>query len=794
MLFPRKSNYLLESASRIAMSGVLGVAATVAFLGVAQAQDASPPEVAAAPVGAIETVVVTAQKRAENVQEVPMSITAYSGDDLMKGGIDGMQDLGARVPSFSINPSNNLRNTSIYIRGIGSSGTNPGIEPSVGIFLDGVYLPNSASLQSDLADIQSVEFLRGPQGTLYGRNTPVGAVNMTTREPTHEREGQITAGLGDYDLRYMKGYYGGSITDTLAGRFSFWGRSRAGYEKNLYDGRDVNDYDNWGGRARLTWTPSDDWKFNFIGYYGKIKQRGGVSDHIDATGPGGIATPGFLAAMNNLGRPFRNFDGKDHVVDAFDASHEEIVTWGASLQADWTLGSGHTLTSITSHNAFIDTIDPMANAALPMQLGYLAQRLDTRTTSQEFRLASPTGEFLDYLVGLYLYKQDSNYQTLVQIGAHANRLCPATFPAGCAFRQGDAAYTYFHQRTNSAAMYGKLTANFTEEWSVTGGLRFSYDDKKAYINHYISPGPKTPLFLMAFGPTMVGEVNRSENKLTWSANTQYKFTPDMMAFATVSTGFKSGGFNASRLPAGAPVEFEEETSITYEAGIKSMWFDNRLLFNATIFHMELKDFQEAVLNPITNSGFIVGNAGDRRVRGIEMDFQARPIDQLLITGSAAYLNAKYLDYTTGSCYPGRAPDGALPGTCSFNGMTPFINPRWKLGGSATWTQPIPSTTLEWFVRGDVTYTGAQFMNPTLDPRSREPSSTIWDARIGLQDESGSWGVTAWVKNLTDEDYYVARVPTPLGVAGSGGGALGLDGYNGWYAPPRTIGVETTFRF
>src|SRR5271156_3396005 len=205
--------------------------------------------------GQIETITVTAEKRAENVQRVPASISAFGGDQLESANITNFADLANLVPNLAIITANNNRNTTIQIRNQGTSGTNPGIEPDVGLFLDGVYIPAAAPILGDLLDINTVEVLRGPQGTLYGRNTPVGDINITTRAPTQDTEGMIEGELGNYDEHKVTGYFGGGITDDLAGRISAWSDTHSGYTKDLLSGTQGNDNDTYGVRGRLRWTP-----------------------------------------------------------------------------------------------------------------------------------------------------------------------------------------------------------------------------------------------------------------------------------------------------------------------------------------------------------------------------------------------------------------------------------------------------------------------------------------------------------------------------------------------------------
>jgi len=266
----------------------------------------------------LEELVVTAQKRQESVQDVPISITAFSGEELTNRGLSSIQNIARFIPNFDMPAGNSLRNSSLRIRGIGSSSLNPGTESSVGVFLDGIFMPTSGQAFGELVDIQSLEVLRGPQGTLYGRNTPVGALNVTTRKPTQEFESLIRLTAGNFDKVGVNGYIGGGLSDNVAGRLSFWYTDRGGYQDNLLTGDDVNDHSEVGFRGKLLLTPSDNLEISLIAAVSDIERTCCIGEQIDPTGPLGIATPGFLAAQEAAGFAFRNFDDSDHIVDGDD--------------------------------------------------------------------------------------------------------------------------------------------------------------------------------------------------------------------------------------------------------------------------------------------------------------------------------------------------------------------------------------------------------------------------------------------------------------------------------------------
>lgn len=742
----------------------------------------------------IEEVVVVAQKREQSVQEVPISITAFSGEELQARGLNDLQQLAAYVPNFDLPTSNNLRNSTVRIRGIGSSGTNPGIESSVGVFLDGLYMPTSAMSVGELADINTIEILRGPQGTLYGRNTPVGAVNITTRRPEQAFDALVRAGGGRFDQRWVNGYVGGGLGDQAAGRLAFYHRSHDGYEKNRHTDRRVNDKEETGARGRLLFAPADTLEINLTAYWSEQQRRCCVGEQIDPTGPSGIATPGFLAAAEAAGYPFRNFDDDDHVVYADDEGDDDTVSWGGAIQVDWEVLNGHTLTSITGYQDWDNDVIIAADST-PQPVLLSDQQQVNEVVSQELRITSPTGGTVEYIAGVYLYGQDTAFNTASTALEGANRvfpLPPAACLPPCRLTPGDTAFQNFDQETRSIAAFGSLTWYLTPRWDVTAGLRWSRDDKEVTIAHFNAPGVRMP-FQVLFPENVIGDLDRVDENVTWSANTRFRFTEDVMGFLTVATGFKSGGFNATRVAAGTPVEFEDETSISYEAGIKSTWFDQRLQLNATLYWTELEDFQETSLNLQTGAGFIVANAGEQRNRGLEADLLAMPLPELTLHASVAYLDAEYTDYPNAQCGLGETPDGPA-GTCDREGETPAFSPKWKYALGAQWLQPIAGTALEWSLRADYAWVDEQnLIRVTVDEPGDHDAYGLLSLRAALGDQSGRWRLSAFVDNALDESYYVQAAGQPTAGLISGGGVAPAAGFLGWYGPRRTWGLEVLWR-
>lgn len=746
----------------------------------------------------VDEVIVSAQKRQESVQDVPISITAFSGADLDTRGVTDFTDIAQTVPNFDLPSSNTSRNVSVRIRGIGSSGTNPGIESSVGVFLDGLYQPSGAQIFGELTDIQTVEILRGPQGTLYGRNTPVGALNVTTRDPQQEFESQIRLGYGSHDHKWINAYVGGGVSENVTGRVNAWFRDRDGYDDNLFTGDPINDAKTVGGRAKLLFQPSENLDINLTAGYSVSDKVCCIAEQINPTGPLGIATPGFLATMAANGIPFNNFDDSDHIVDSDEMPDDHVEDLSASIKIDYELAGGHTLSSISGYQNWDNDVR-VATESTRASILELDQDQLNEILSQEFRITSPIGDKFDYLGGLYFYKQDTTFEeagVFLAGGPHrvfANPRAPFCLPqnGGCTARAGDNLGSLFEQETTSIAAYGNATVHVTEQWDVTGGLRWSQDEKNFDVNHFNDPTNSPVANIFVFPPIDPAPGSRKEDKLTWSANTRYHVNDDVMLFATASTGFKSGGFNSRRLPAGSALEFEAESSISYEGGIKAFFADRRVMLNATAYHTTVEDFQETALAP-TGTGFIVSNAGEQRVKGIEMDYRFVPNDAFSFDGSFAYLDAEYTDFKGAQCGLGETPDQAN-GTCDRTGETPSNSPKISTTIGAQYEMSL-SDDLNLRLRADYNWRDKQnILRVTQDSPADIDAYGLLNLRATLGQKDGKWDLEAFVNNVADEAYFVQAAKQPLGALISAGGFSGAGGVVGWYGAPRTYGLQLTYR-
>jgi iron complex outermembrane receptor protein len=768
----------------------------------------------------VEELIVTAEKRPENVQDVPMSVSAFSGDQIAKANIANVAELSRFVPGLSINQSNNNRNSSIVMRNVGTSGTNPGTDQDVGVFLDGVYIQVAGPVYSELTDIATVEVLRGPQGTLYGRNTPVGAINITTKAPTSQFEAENSLQVGDHGRVKITGAVGGGLAENLAGRLAYWDDKADGNIKNVYNNEWVNSDRKEGARGRLRWTPDQETTVDLIGYYSHARTNGNNLVQVNPFGPGGIvfgynptptsvATSPFIIAQaaTNPGHPYVAL-GKFQVNIA-DASENVTNMYGVSGQISRDLPKiNATITDILAYSSYYDHTPNQGPGGLPLDVSTNEQIDNIEATSNEFRISSDKKQFVDYVAGLYYYHSDLTYNAITTIDSMANRVFPAATGGGGKIPAGNRQNLTYNQKTEAFAAFGQATLNLSDRFRVTAGGRLSEDKKTGSINAVLSNitgAPISPVFNANQGGGGTITASRTDKGKTWSLGAQYDLTDGVMAYVTSGSGYKDGGFN-SRSAVVVPYTFGPETSLTYEAGVKSSLFNRRLVVNVDVFQMLVKDYQQSVLLQ-TGTGFAIGNAGNFRNQGVELDVQAVPIAPLSLTASASYIDSKITSgadrVTCDTTFPfagsnpppssGQFTD-ATKKFCNFNSLTLGYAPKWRTSMSAKWEQPLADTGFSWFARAGVSYQSSQYMDASLDPRAFQDGYALYDASLGLSPDGGKWRLSVWAKNLGDKRYYVTEAAQTQGANISGGGTAAANGFVGWLGSPRTYGVEANYRW
>jgi len=487
-----------------------------------------------------------------------------------------------------------------------------------------------------------------------------------------------------------------------------------------------------------------------------------------------------------------NYD--KHDVDSTPNPDNDTRIAEASVTADLVLPFDATLTSISGYNLFINNLYEQPGWSLPINFGTSAQFETTASYSEEVRLASKTGGFFEYLAGLYAFYQNTTYNTFAQLESGANRV----YPGGATMqtKPGDNGSLFFHQLTDSGAAFGQVKLNFTDDLHLIGGIRYSYSNKEGSVHNVDGAGDSAKY--VSLNPMSASSLKYGKGKMTWLVTGQYNITKDDMAYATMATGFKDGGFNARTAPsAGFPLTFGPETATTYEVGAKTAWFDQKVVFNADIYRMTVYGYQQSTYDAfLPTPGFIVGNAGDLHTQGYEAELIAKPIDYLTVTGSIGLASEHYSDYPQGTCstYPGTlVTPKNTNGTCNYNGVTPAFSPRMRWSIDGEWEAPL-THSLNYFFGGDLDWTGSQYLIGTLDPPSFQDSVLLVNLRAGVESSAGTWRLMAWARNLTNVTYFNSATTQPQAANISGGGTAAAQGYVAWYSPPRMVGVEGSYHF
>ncbi len=793
----------------------------------------------------ISELVVTAQKREQNIQDIPLAVSAFDSAFLDNTGYQNIFDIIDYVPGFAYTQSQTSGQTSFIIRGIGTSGNNAGLEPSVGVFVDGVYRSRSGAAIYDMVDLERIEVLRGPQGTLFGKNTSSGAVNIVSQKPQYEFGGSAELTIGNLDAVNVKGLITGPIVeDKLAASLSGFSSKRDGFVDNLTDGQDLNDVDRWGIKGQALFEPTDTLSFRLIADYTESDENccAGITW---ANGPTDAAVGGMSGTVLTPSA----FD--DNVVAVNDLPTSKVEDYGVSLQMDWDLGN-HTLTTISGwrNYKFDSTIDADFTDLNLVPLN--SRSWDQSAFSQEIRIQNNDPDRFEYVLGAYYFQQDLDLDEALRFGSDTNLYVdlinivdeivseeltntvgvilsgdpdnpvpisavitdPFLFLAD-GLPDGGGSNESYKQDHESWAIFGQGTYNFTDRLSGTLGLRYTSEDKKldaAFTNTpvggvIIPPGtlPITttpdisgipfgithvpvPLNLYtAFQPVTpaVGAgftTNYSDEAITGTAKLQFEVTPDVLTYFSYSHGYKSGGTNVTRVLTLDQRDFDPETADSYEIGMKGTFFDNNLRLNAAAYFVEYDDFQD---NTFLGTQFILQNAGKVEAKGVEIEALATPSEALTLEGQVTWQDAEFVSFESGPCSSaaGVVADGVLAGSCDLSGGVLPNTPEWTIQAAATYEMPIANTWTG-FARAEAIWRDDQLTATTQDPRSWVDGYATVGARLGVRSDDDRWELIAWGKNLTDEHHTNLTFD----------GVLQSGKLYGYPIEPRTYGVTVRSRF
>jgi iron complex outermembrane receptor protein len=742
----------------------------------AEANDAS----ASAPT-AVETLVVTAQKRSENIQEVPISIQAFTGKDLQNLGVKSSVELGALTPNMDIalvaGPGNQ---PIITIRGIGLNDYDTNNAGPNGVYVDEVYLSAPGSQSFATFDLDRVEVLKGPQGTLYGRNTSGGAINFVSRQPTDYLTGDLHVEYSEYNTLNIEGAVGGPIAHNLDGRIAFVVNESDGYVHNDLTGNSENGLNNYAIRTQLLWKPTDNFKLLFNVHGGQVNNRPTEYRHIGDFVPGTTTQcsvaqtyAGGCVDLFGYGTPKGFYEGAYNRTE-----HLKVNSLGTFLRADYLLGTID-LTSISAfeHN---DKLHPEDSDASPNRLLEINFGVKSNTFTQELRAAQTTDKY-NWVTGLYFLTEDLKQNQPIFILLDGDNFFGGPGSAdGVAFQ----AFDRSNQVTNAYAAYAQGDYKIIDKLKLTLGGRYTAEQKGFDYNgsvQFQEGGENNFGPLMTLANTHEGLRSSAFN---YRVGLQYQFTQDIMTYASVATGFKSGDFNGSFLSL-IPVEIalqltpvKPEHVTTYEVGGKSTFFDGRLLFNAAAFYNQYNDLQVFVLvNPPAGdtSGLpvnVLDNAQSAHTEGVEAQIEVRPISPLTASVQLGFLNTRLDHYVA----------DRAPGTPDYSGNQLPSSPHFSLSGLIDYKVPLSRGGLDF--QFSAAYKSSQFFDTTNDPYITQGPYWIENVRVGYTLPNPKWEVAMFVRNLADAHYYLDKfdLTSPFGF---------IQGITG---TPRFIGGEINYKF
>jgi len=710
----------------------------------------------------IEEIVVTATRRSERLQEVPVAVTAVSGETIKQSGFRTLSDIQYLVPSLQFN---SYQGGGFQIRGIGTQSFDYGSDQTVGIMIDDVVqgIPRDPGLNS-LTDIDQIEVLRGPQGTLFGKNTSAGVITITTKKPmmgVWEEDGHLSYGSGNETI--FQANVNVPLNEKLAARVSGYIQHRDGIVHDVALNTDFDGTNDMGFRGKLLWEPTDDLDIYFIGSYQHTRDTMNVAT-IRSAGPGGPNVKGYyipsglplLSPVQQYAPYGINFsNGNEETADLAPSGNRYRVH-GGSVEATYRLGD-YTIISTTGYRVFSGNQNYSSDLIPANDLDWNYQTEHANQLSQELRLISPTGQFVDYVLGLYYFHTDID-ATQIQAGTFGlPDLHQFGLPYGPIYSQigGQALY---HDDDESYAAFGQATAHLTDQFRFILGVRYTHDEvdstfaSKLYAG--IDPFPGGGLL-----PPGRNDISHSNTSV--HTGLQYDLADKVMVYATFSTGYK--GPTVSNI-SGEARPIQPETSRDYEIGLKSEWFDRRLVLNLAGFYEKYHNFQAQIFDTsVTPSQFTLGNAGGLESKGLEGEFTGRIDQNLTVSGGVTYALSTYTDFTS-QCYVGQ-PISSVPGqgcykdpvsgafAANLAGYPLSQAPRWSYTLNATWRHPVVDG---YWVDANANYVWKSKVYTIVpDPNTIISPYGLLGVNVGLSPDDGQWRVGVFARNLLDQRFFNA---------------------------------------
>jgi iron complex outermembrane receptor protein len=667
-------------------------------------------------------IVVTAQRRSQSLQDIPIAVAAVTADDLQSRGMTDTRSLSTSVPSLTL--SENGVSVTPFLRGVGSNQSNPNDEPSVATYVDGVYIPSVTGNIFSFNNVERIEVLRGPQGTLFGRNATGGVIQIVTRDPRHDPGLDLDVGYGNYDTLNVSGYATTGLGDNLAADLAvIYNNNFDGYGRDIVRNQDIFRREEFAARTKWLWTPGSRTELRLSLNY----------SHLNSTGTDYQLAPGVIGIDG-----VSTYPGKRRTATDFQNVGDNEV-YGGSLRIDQDLDFAR-LVSITGYRHVVGDFQLDQDASpTPLVLAFINQF--ARNWSQEVQLLAPTGSRIDWLVGGYYFNARYAYTPLTIEGL-----------AALPFTRID---EFGSQNTESMSAYGQATAPLGASTRLTLGLRYTHE-KQTTTGRAEGDGivivPETPQ-------------RQSFDRLTWRVALDHRFSPDVLGYVSYNRGIKSGGFNM--INAGTP-GYRPEVLDAFEGGLKTEFANRRIRINGAVYYYDYQDIQ---VFSITGGGAVLTqNAAAAQVYGLDLDLAWRVTRRFQLAAAFGYIHSEYTDFPNATFTPPSPLDGPqYLGDATGNEL--IYAPHFTFNVSGDYA--IPTSIGEFRVNGTLAYRDSVYV--TADNRLQIPAYTLVNASVGWTSPSERFGIRLWARNLFNEDYYANRTEQALGDIQ-------------YLAPPRTVGV------
>ncbi|TBV01206.1 TonB-dependent receptor [Pseudomonas dryadis] len=743
----------------------------------------------------LDAINVSARHREEPAQQVPIAIDVLDDEQLGSAGLYRAETLAQRIPGLMLTAPN-PRYAAYGIRGLGSSSANDGLDGSVALFADGVYLGRQGMSLLDFGDIERVEVLRGPQGTLYGKNSTAGAINLLSRAPSFVSEGRAEVSLGQDGLRQYRASVSGPLVEgVLAARLSAYDLVRDGAIDNRYNGESLGEEDRQGVRGQLLWTPGERFSARLIAEYAGQDESAVLTASQFST-----ATRQRAAYLGYSLLPVAPYARR---VQHNEPNDLETLQRALTLQLDGELDNGMTLTSISGYRDWVYDGEQDADGTA-LSVARSAARLDHHQFSQELRLAQAFGERFDYVLGLYYLRQRLQRQVNVAFGDDAAAyflgdrpetaqlgITPAMIPPS--LLQGARQRFEGEQHSDSQALFGQFTWRPSERLAITPGLRYTRERKRASITRAVSGlAPLGPDPVSQLGGALLRDItlggdyarrNRlEEHNLSGQLAFSYALSEGVVGYASWSWGYKAGGINLDVTRAHVAPVFGSERATSLEVGLKGLWWQERLALDVALYQTDVEDYQALSnsapandLSPPLRDNLI--NVGRVRLRGVELDGRLRASERVQLRLGIAWSDARYRSFDNAPC----APESGQ-WSCDLAGKRLFNAPRWSTTAGLDYRRPLEHG-LELFAALDHSWRSGYYGALERGAGSYQSAYGVSDLRLGMGRADQRWVVELWARNLFDQRYASAVYAT-----------LGSGDYAVLPGDARTLGVTWRGRY